>query len=935
MGNNVQLVARNTRFTAKAGTPEARAVADAFSDSLLATAPVVSQAHPERKTVLVDANALFFADLPGAAPRLEIAYRQPYAFDARNSSFREVTSEPDFVSFVVSAHYALARVSLPQGGGAFSAEPPSTVPDIRSLFLGFHYSLAKLPDAPMRPRVADARIGYFTTDVFDFTTDDRRTPIVHYVNRWRLEKKDPTAALSEPVKPIVYWIDRNVPVQYRAAIREGVLEWNKAFERIGYKDAIRVEIQPDDATFNTSDIRHASIRWITTARSSFAAIGPRVVDPRTGEILDADIAIDATSFRSHRSFVSETIPSRTGQASAFAEDGYCTYASESAEHEAFAMSLLEARGDMSLGGPQTHAFVMGHLKEVTMHEVGHTLGLTHNFRASTAYTTEQLADSEFTRAHGIAGSVMEYNAVNLSLKGERQGEFHMSTLGPYDFWAVEYAYREIPEKDEAAELARIAARSSEPELAFMADDVLFLSGLDPQVNTFDLGADPLAYAERRLKLGRELWQLTADRTLKSDESYAVLRRNFNRGLSQVHMSAIHAGKFIGGLTLRSDYAGSGRPPLEPIPVAKQRAALDLLATTVFAADGFRFSPAFMSRLAVNDYDIDDAYAMGRGMPAVDIALDQQVLEMQRSVLVPLMGPEIAQRLLNNELKVPDRTQALTLAELYGTLHKAIFSEVAAGQDVPLLRRNLQREYVSRVAFVLVKPAPNMPPDARALLRADAVKLRGELAADGQAAQPVGGNEGAHRREPGHPGRGPARPDPAPGPVIFPHATTISANRRRALASGQSRARQPHRPARRQPPANGERARRHDHAPRRRVHHHRRANESRARRTRPRAFLCRGGQATLGRGDPAGPRGIGAPRSHACGTGCSTAAGDGRRWCAGAAHPSRRPSRPHAQPGELSEGHHEPRHHLRHRPRRARARPTSPWPARSTRWSAMR
>lgn len=728
VGGTVQLIARNVRFTAQPGTPEARAVADAFSDSLLGTAPIASQAHPDRKSVLVDANSLFFADLPGAAPRLELAYRQPYAFDARNSSFRDVSSEPDFVSFVVSAHYALARVSLPQGG-AFAAEPPSTVPDIRSLFLGFHYTLAKLPDTPMRPRAADARLGYFTTDVFDFTTDDRRVPIVHYVNRWRLEKKDPAAPLSEPKKPIVYWIDRNVPVQYRDAIREGVLEWNNAFERIGYKDAIRVEIQPDDATFNTSDIRHASIRWITTARSSFAAIGPRVVDPRTGEILDADIAIDATSFRTHKSFVTETIPRRVASGGhAFDDDAYCSYATESAEHEAFALSLLEARGELALDGPQTQAFIRGHLKEVTMHEVGHTLGLTHNFRASTAYSSEQLADSDFTRKHGIAGSVMEYNAVNLSLKGERQGEYHMSTLGPYDYWAIEYAYREVSPEQEKAELARIAARSSEPELAFMADDVLFVSGLDPQVNTFDLGADPLAYAERRLKLGRELWQLTSERTLGPDESYAVLRRNFNRGLAQVHMSAINAGKFIGGLTLRSDYAGSGRPPLEPIPAAKQRAALDLLAATVFSAEGFAFSPEFLSRLAVNDYDIDDAQALGRGVPAVDVAVDLQVLELQRAVLGPLMGPDIAQRLLNNELKAKQRADALTLAELYATLHKAIFSEVVAGKEVPLLRRNLQREYVSRLALVLVKPAPTMPADARALLRADAVKLRGELAA---------------------------------------------------------------------------------------------------------------------------------------------------------------------------------------------------------------
>ncbi len=734
VGNNVQLVARNVKFTARHGTPEARAVADAFSDSLLATSPVVSQPHPERKSVLIDANALFFADLPGAAPRLEFAYRQPYAFDARNSSFRDVTSESDFASFVVSAHYALARVSLPPPASPAPAAPPSTLPDIRSLFLGFHYSIAKLPDAPMQPRVADARIGYFTTDVFDFTTDDRRVPIVHYVNRWRLEKKDPAAALSEPKKPIVYWIDRNVPVRYRDAIRDGVLEWNKAFERIGYKDAIRVEIQPDDAAFNTSDIRHPSIRWITTARSSFAAIGPRVVDPRTGEILDADIAIDATSFRAHKSLVSEAIPQRSGMGAAPLAHGdgvYCTYAAESAEEEGFALSLLEARGELTLDGPQTEAFLKGHLKEVTMHEVGHTLGLTHNFRASTAYSEAQLTDREFTSTHGIAGSVMEYNAVNLALKGERQGEYHMSTLGPYDYWAIEYAYREVPPEQEAAELARIASRSSEPQLAFMADDMLFVSGLDPEVNTFDLGADPLAYASRQLKLGRELWQLTAERSLKPDESYAVLRRNFNRGLARVHWSAVNAGKYIGGLTLRSDYAGTGRPPLEPVPAARQRAALDLLASTIFAADGFRFSPVFLSRLAVNDYDIDDAQALGRGVPPVDVAVDRQVLELQRAVLGPLLGPDVAQRLLNNELKARDPSQALTLAELYAALHGAIFSEVLAGQDVPLLRRNLQREYVARVALVLVRPAPNMPADARALLRADAVKLRGELAAAGK------------------------------------------------------------------------------------------------------------------------------------------------------------------------------------------------------------
>jgi hypothetical protein len=304
----------------------------------------------------------------------------------------------------------------------------------------------------------------------------------------------------------------------------------------------------------------------------------------------------------------------------------------------------------------------------------------------------------------------------------------MSTLGPYDYWAIEYGYRDFALEQESAELARIAARSTEPRLAFMADDTLYFSGLDPLANTFDLGTDPLAYADRQLKLARELWQLTESRSLQPDETYALLRRNFSRGLFEVQGSATYAVKYIGGLTLRSDHAGSGRAPLEPVPADKQRAALTLLAVTVFAADSFRFPPSFLRRLAIDDFDVDDARDLGRAVPPVDIAVDQQVLALHRAVLGPLLGPDIAQRLLNNELKVADPAQALKLAELYATLHAAIFSELKAGQDIPLIRRNLQRDYVSRVSFVLLRPATNMPADARALLRADVVQLRGELAA---------------------------------------------------------------------------------------------------------------------------------------------------------------------------------------------------------------
>ncbi len=724
-GVRVQLISKNVRFMATPGTPEARAVSAGFSDSLLGSAAIAAAPHPERKSVLVEANALFFADIPGAANHLERAYRQSYAFDARNTSFREVKSAPDFASFTVTAHYALARVANPAPGQPVTP-PPRTLPDMRSLFLGYHYSLAKLPDEPMRPRVADSRLGFFTTARWDFTTDDRRVPIVRYINRWRLAKKDPAAALSEPVQPIVFWIDRNVPEKYRASIRDGVLEWNKAFMRIGYRDVLRVEVQTDDSDFNTSDIRHASIRWMTNVRSGISAIGPSVVDPRSGEILDADIGIDATSFRAMRSRGMETIPNRPSLA-IDQHDPYCSYAEESAEQAAFALSLLEARGGFMLDGPEAEAFIQAKLKSTTMHEVGHTLGLTHNFRASTAYAAAQLADRAFTRSHGIAGSVMEYNPVNLALPGETQGEFHMSTLGPYDYWAVEYGYRDLTPDAEAMGLASIAERSSEPLLAFMADDSLYHSGLDPLANTFDLGTDPLAYAHRQLKLARELWTMTENRHLASDESYALLRRNFERGLYEIRRSALLAVKYIGGLTLLSDRAGTGRAPLEPVPAARQRAALVLLADTIFAGESFRFPPTFLSRLSISGQDIEEVLEMGGSAPPVDVAVDQQVLVVHRAVLGPLLGPEVAQRLLNNELKVSDPAAALRLAELYSTLRTTIFSELPAGRDIPLLRRNLQRDYVTRVTTVLLRPVAAMPADARALLRAEAVALRADLA----------------------------------------------------------------------------------------------------------------------------------------------------------------------------------------------------------------
>jgi len=730
VGNNVQLLAKNVEYFASVGKPQQLAVSEAFSDSLLGSVPVASQPHPERKSVLIEANALLLTDIPGGNGLLERTYRQSYGFDARNSSITKSRATTDLDAFEVSAHYSLARVSQPPvtPGSTPYTPPPATVPDVRSLFLGFYYNFAKLPDVPMQPRKADDRIGYFMTTRYDFADERKMTPRINYINRWRLEKKDSDAELSEPKQPIVFWLDRNIPEKYRATIIAGVLEWNKAFEKIGFKNAIEAKVQPDDADFDTLDARHASIRWLTTARPVFGGIGLSQVDPRTGEILDADIGIDPVRLRIRRYQRVEqvrdpsTVPGLINH-----PEMLCERADFAAQEMDFALDLLEARGEIDPESPEAEQFVLDDLKDVVMHEVGHTLGLRHNFRASTVYNQKQLDDPVFTAANGIAGSVMEYNAMNIALKGERQGAYGMKTLGPYDYWAIEYGYREVPADKEDSELKRIAGRNSEAFLAYATDEDNLFS-VDPEANQGDLGNDPLDFARRRIILVQEMWDRWQSKKLKPDENYAVLRRVVERGLIAITGTSTNVAKYIGGVTTLRDHVGSPRAPLTPVDPAKQREALKIIANGLFSADSFRFKPEFMRRVQVDWMDRNDTYDLGLSTPDVDYSLNTQVLNAQRKVLSQLMSDSVAQRILDSQLKVDDPRKALHLDDVYDTLKVAIWSELKTGREITPLRRNLQREYVARVAGALLRSGGSMPADERSLLREQAKELRRDIAA---------------------------------------------------------------------------------------------------------------------------------------------------------------------------------------------------------------
>lgn len=726
IGNQIQLVALNTKFRAVAEQGSKLAIEQAFSPSLLGASAVASAEHPERKSVLVDASFLF-ADIPGYSTNLEFAYRLPFAIDRANSSFEATRADATLSTLTARVHFATPRIPapplVPPVTPVPTPTPPQATPDPRSLFVSFVYSFAALPEQPMKPRLADPRLGHFTTSFSDIGGDLKANPRVHYVNHWRLEKKDPAAALSEPVKPITYWMDKNIPLKYRGAVEAGILEWNKAFEKIGFKNAVVARQQPDDADWDNMDAGHASIRWFVGADVGFAR-GPSHADPRSGEILDADIQMSDVFARGSRRFISEDVGASLLR---HRHDGaeLCSYAHDAAAEMDFALDILEARGDIAPDSPEAEAFVKAVIKDTITHEVGHTLGLKHNFKASTTVSRAQLKDKAYTEAHGISGSVMDYNPYNVPVSGEAAGSYNQTTLGAYDYWAIEYAYKPVDPANEAAELGKIAARSSEPALAYGddADAGGFgpYDGMDPLINRFDLGDDPLAYYKKRLKLSQELWARVQDRKPQPGDDPLRPRRQILAGFAQLQRAAELIGKYVGGMHTLRDLPGStGRVSFAPVEPAKQREALQFLASGLFSVDSFRFRPEFLSTLTL-DYNEWD-----RGGP---LNVPAAVARVQLVALDRLLNANTATRLLDLPSYVPaaKRQGLISLNEVYATLQNAVWAELKSGAEIDRLRRNLQREHLKRLQTLLTRGGP-LPPDALSLVRLHATELQSQLKA---------------------------------------------------------------------------------------------------------------------------------------------------------------------------------------------------------------
>ncbi len=821
--DRIQVVRRNIRYKADSGTPESKAVEIAYSDSILYSLPIVAKG-PKGGDV-IDLDSIFMSDLPKIGSQLG-------GFFVRDRSmWGEVKGFESNVEIRVEATYSTSGRNI-------------AAPDSSAAGVTLHYSISKLPSSGYQPRLADDRIGYFTTVHKNFSRNQKDDHFVRYINRWDLQKADPSAAMSPPKKPVIFWIEKTVPFKYRNAVREGILEWNKAFEKVGIVNAIEVRFQSDKDEWDPEDINYNTFRWIT-ADAGFA-MGPSHVNPLTGEILDADIIFDAGFVDSWRRrydmLIAEQMPalgrdmSRQEQLAALrglipqkdhAKDAdgdgeehsckcaECNYAKQMADQIAFgamALAILNDDGeeppkeepkeekkeepakeekkeevkdenadekkdgdsekkddadkkdegdkkgeDAKKDEPKKEEekklspeelkkkideefekLVLAGLKDVVMHEVGHTLGLRHNFKASSWLTIAEINDPERSKDLPIAGSIMDYLPLNIMPKGEHQGSYFMPTIGPYDYLAIEYGYKSIGggTESDAKELKKIAARQAEKGMNYATDeDVRMFYNPDPLSQLRDLGSNPIDYAKVNARLYDQLLPGLIDRATKEGDNYADVRFYFNVLLSQRMNSIGFVTGNIGGLYVNRDHKGDpgDRSPIQVVDAALQRESLRFICEQVFAEDSFKIPADLYNRMGTNRWS-----DWGSNVGRPDFSLRSQLLSWQLTILMTMMDTSTLGRLDDTEMRVAEGGDVLTIAELFDALTGSIFKELEAMREgeftaqnpaISTLRRSLQEKYYLLLAdyasgdlsFII-----SVPDSCQPLSRAQLQSLQSEI-----------------------------------------------------------------------------------------------------------------------------------------------------------------------------------------------------------------
>ncbi|WP_224999396.1 zinc-dependent metalloprotease [Cesiribacter sp. SM1] len=571
------------------------------------------------------------------------------------------------------------------------------VTDSRNVSVKIQHSFIEVPNNDFKARFDDPRVGFFTQEVTDMTSASV-TPYRDVINRWHLVKKNPDAAVSEPVEPIVWWIENTTPREFRATIKAATLEWNKAFEKAGFKNAVVVKEQPDSADWDAGDIRYNVLRWTSSPIPPFGGYGPSFTNPRTGQILGADIMLEyvfvTNRLQTGGIFSTAALGLDEETAALPSDEHFCSLGHKMHLNNLFGMQMLDALG--SGIEVEKDELIKQSLYYLVLHEVGHTLGLNHNMKASQMISHKEIHDRAKAEQTGLTGSVMDYPAVNYSADREKQGMYYTTTPGPYDLWAIEFGYSPALQLDgaEKARLNKILARSTEPALTFGndADDMRSAGkGIDPRVMIGDMSGDAVSYAIERMEMVKKAYPNLKDRLVTDDQSFQELR-NAYFVLTGEHATSLRVmSRYIGGVYVDRAFnkQEGATQPFTPVPAAEQKRAMKAIAQYGFSPKAFdmpeNIYPYLQSqRRGFNHFGNNE-----------DPQVHARVLNIQRDVLNHLMHQNVWQRITDSELYGNE----YGLTSFAGDLTNSIFKE-DLGKSVNSMRQNLQQEYVDRLVNIL-------------------------------------------------------------------------------------------------------------------------------------------------------------------------------------------------------------------------------------------
>lgn len=742
VGKRMFLMRENVEYTAQKGHPLESAVEAGFMDEVKSTIPIKGK---EEDTYLIDLSDLLIGSFPEMA-------QIPVPLDRNKATWGKIKNYPQNTEIEVGP---VEFSQVEQHG-----DHTHTTTYSRSI----RFSFSNIPQSDYNPRIADNRIGYFLTAKKDYTLKGDMEPFVRYINRWNLKKADPTAEKSPPKKPIVFYIEKSVPFEYRPTVREGILEWNKAFEEAGIINAIEVRYQEEDAEWDAEDVRYNTIRWMTSDIG--VAIGPSRVNPKTGEIYDADILVDSSWLSyfewQYDSLIEEALKQKNngtkeGEDEAvpvsqllhgwnqqstypflekYTNSSYQCSFSQGMKRQmavAAAASLVQSSTDERSKNERLRRFIHQGLKQLVSHEVGHTLGLRHNFKSSSMISFEKLNDNEYVEEHGLGGSVMDYNEVNIAAPGETQGYYYSPTLGKWDYLAIQYGYTEIS-GDENKPLKDIAAIASTSPYLYGTDGDAY-AGVDPQTYPYNLSDNQVAFAKRRVAVIHDIWKNLVDRIVGEGEGYQKARNTFLFTLFDMTYQMYHPSRIIGGIYINRDQKGDPEedPNLIMVSADEQRDALHFITENVFSDTAFQFDPDMVSRLAPNRWD-----HWGTNSSLINLPIHELIVSEQMWIARQLFHPDKLRRLHDSQVFVKAE-DFFTIDEIYSTVTKAIWSEIynlksSASREwtnqrplVSSIRRDLQREFLKTILLrQIISPNPLLPQDAQSMAWMTAQNLHDQI-----------------------------------------------------------------------------------------------------------------------------------------------------------------------------------------------------------------